>query len=1515
MLDGKASPPPRPAMPRVGLGQPPAPTGEAYDGDTFRLDNGPNARLYGVDAFELRQQGMLPNGQTVPLGERARSALLPYLTPETSVDLTGKATWGRPVASLNAGGVDPAQALARNGWALAAPEYLRDDPERRTSYLEAERLARQNRLGAHGTTYATPQSYRKGNATPWADAEWTNEPGEGRVAVFADEPTPFQGLRPEIEQGYLSIWQDPRSKADDLLAFASQNGFSIDPDNTRKLYAQRDAGGEASGAVTYETPPRLLTNPGDGRFGAALRGFADPVNLLDEMGAVVDTLGGTGGRENLFNSDRRFGDVLANNLQQNRAILGYDDATYPYTRFGGQLAGGVLLPGGAMRGVGMSAARQSLRNGASRLAAMKAATQAVRNRLATVGAVEGAVAGAGAGETTTERLTGAAVGLPAGAFLGAATGELLPAAIGALRGARGGRAALREAGDDIPPPPDGFEVDVPGAGIMEEGVDALPMNRAEPATPAEIAPPPPEGFTLDYAPARADTASEFDNPALLGPRMVDRIDVNQLRPLLGDVTEAQRAAQASRIDPRDVLPMPASTVGLFDLDAAQAGRVQLERAPNEADALESRYISPTVRKRGPLDLVAFLRTRGGVRPQGGELDSYGITNAERRGIDFAGGESRLGRLVNPDGGMSYAEAAELAWEAGYFPDSAERPTVSEFLDALNETHSGRNRAFMPDDYAEIDAFETARTQRQAVEAGQEAGSPIATDRGQPIGPDDLENLVPPVQAYEEWGEAAPNFAGNLRLDKLDSPQQIKRALVASEQRVGGFDPATRGRITQAETERLASELGMTADKLLSRRKGQAFNAEEALASRQILARSGNELVNLARRVQSIDDPGDELLAEFRQAWVRHVAIQEQIAGMSAEAGRALSQFRMVADSREARGPVLASIVGGGGGPERLKQAADILLDSAADPSLLNRVSAKAIKPKFRDKIVELWYNMLLSGPQTHVVNIVSNTLTSLAQLPEHAAASAIGSARRMIPSQRDTDQVFASELGARAIGLMQGTREGMRLAGRAFITGDPADAVTKIESQTQRAIGGPVGSIIRTPSRALTAEDELFKAIARRMELGGLAVRKASMEGLRGGGLKTRVAELLADPTDEMMEQAFDYGRYLTFQRQLGPFASKVSGAVNFAWPLKAVIPFIRTPTNLLKFTLERSPAAPLLKEWRNDYAAGGAKRDLAAAKAMVGTGMMALVAQLASQGFITGGGPKDESAKQLLRADGWQPYSLRVGDRYYSYQRLDPFASTIGIAADLVDLQDYLGEEEQDEIATMLGIATVKNLSSKTWLSGLTDMIEAIEDPDRNWETFTARLAGSAAVPAIVAQAARTTDPVLREARSPLDRIRSRVPGMSQGLEPRRDVWGQPIVGQGGLGPDIISPMWQSDRQNDPLNNALLDMGASISRPSKTVAGRALSPAEYGRYQEAIGNAARPFLRDLVGVNNPVGATAFNSLPVEDRREMVSRTMSNVRRDVRRGLFGARLRSDAPPPPPPGFQIDPPPAGFVLDR
>jgi len=1602
-------------------------TGQVVDGDTIRLSplitsgKPVSGRFYGVDGFERGQLGYRPGQGPLNLGELAARQTQGYVTPGmTAFGVGDKSTYGRPVITLGQGNSDPVRDSLLSGTALAAPEYLRDDPTRRATYLEDERLARLNRMGAHGTQYMSPDIYRSAKRwgqklRPDEEMVWSadvpelkpdlkrlsNEQeqavfaflarnsgnpnfGQADLDKFAAEqgwPTGFQqdpklieavrkgdrvgsidysqwdqqalrdfkmangfaGMRPEVQQAYNDVLSDPASTPDSLQKFSEANGLTFDPRDVKEFYAARARG---------ENPlvPIPIINPGGGGAGSFVRGFGDPFGLLDEGTALYQTLGGSNEyRETLGNSDRSFGDIYRNNLRQNRAIIDWDETNHPYLRAGGQIASGFALPyGGGVRGF---------------------------TGLAKIGAAEGAVNAFGSADgSLLNRISAIPGGVVIGGTLGGTLGKgaelaapFIKKGVSKLSGGRlfpdmqPARVVSDNPAPRLPdtiniPPSEPGSLPLPALGERVPSAPRFGPGREPDWLDVQAYDAPPAGFVLDNPQQRGGTLGEAASnmgadpmPSLSSPRIRDLIDVNAGRAtrLLDGPTDAMMRAATAKVQPGDLLPRPANEVqSLGEFNRISEGLYPNVRAPNERDMLTPRQFPSRanpdnmLNRKGPLDLAAFVRSQGGVADFRGELKAAGLSNAPRRADDFAGGENRLGPLLNGESGATLDDMAQRAWEAGYFPDHAQRPTIDEFVTSLGDTYRGVNRTFRPDDFGEIDAFNVARDQRLAVERSRQDGAPLAEDIGQPATLDDIIANTPPATAYDDWTNAVVSKVGNIRVDKLDTPQDIGQALKIADNIAGGFDAGRRGKISHAETQALAQDLGMTADDLLARRKGQAFSAEEAYAARVILGKSTSELVNMAKRLRSLgDDPGSEAMAQFRKALVRHTAIQESVSGMTAEAGRALQQFRMTANSRDLPGKVLEGLVNGGGSPKRLKEAADAILELERDPANLNRFVEKVSKPKFSDRAQEVWYNYLLSGPQTHMVNILSNTMTSLGQLPEHALAAGVGAVRRGF--KRDaSDRVLFSEVGARTIGMLQGMKEGLREYGRGFrargpggevapvlsrqglggvwkglTDRQPADLLSKVEAQAQKAVPGIKGDILRIPTSFLTAEDEFFKAVASRMELSGLAVRQASKEGLKGQAAKERAAELLANPTDGMLAQSLDYARYLTFQRPLGDGpAGKISRLTQDHPTFKAVLPFIRTPTNLIKFTAERSPLAPLVKEWRQDFAAGGARRDLAIAKIMIGSGVGAVVAELASQGIITGSEPSDENKRRLLYANGWQPYSIKIGDTYYSYKRLDPFAMTFGTAADIATMGEDVGED-RDEKAGMYVATIVSNLASRTWLSGITDALDAIKDPERYSGNFIKRLIGAATVPTGSAQLTRTLDPTMRETPDIGSYMSSRMPGQSEQLLPKRDVWGQPIVSEGGVGPDIISPIWTSTDRKDPITLEALRVGAGISKPNKGD----MTPEQHDRLQPVAGDLARKWIGELIA------SPEYRAMPKEDQAEEIRSAVTAARKEAKAHVLGGeplddvrperKRRSAKPAGLPDGFALDAPPAGFVLDR
>src|SRR5690606_27095758 len=98
--------------------------------------------------------------------------------------------------------------------------------------------------------------------------------------------------------------------------------------------------------------------------------------------------------------------------------------------------------------------------------------------------------------------------------------------------------------------------------------------------------------------------------------------------------------------------------------------------------------------------------------------------------------------------------------------------------------------------------------------------------------------------------------------------------------------------------------------------------------------------------------------------------------------------------------------------------------------------------------------------------------------------------------------------------------------------------------------------------------------------------------------------------------------------------------------------------------------------------------------------------------------------------------------------------------------------QNAMEEALTAAVFAVAKNATSKTYMSGLAEFIDAIGDPGRNAERWTQRVAGSF-VPAGVAAATRQIDPYMRTAGTIVEAMQKRMPYWSEDLPMYRDLWG----------------------------------------------------------------------------------------------------------------------------------------------
>jgi GGDEF domain-containing protein len=150
--------------------------------------------------------------------------------------------------------------------------------------------------------------------------------------------------------------------------------------------------------------------------------------------------------------------------------------------------------------------------------------------------------------------------------------------------------------------------------------------------------------------------------------------------------------------------------------------------------------------------------------------------------------------------------------------------------------------------------------------------------------------VPTFLKTESSPEGKDNFAGNINLDKLNTPEEIKAELKnVYRLNKDKIEKQRRGAVSDASVEKAAREMGLTADDISKWKKGGARNAETIFAARHVMVGTAEALNAAKDKFLKSHSPVD--LANFQEAVAKHVAVQTSVAGATAEAGRALRQFR------------------------------------------------------------------------------------------------------------------------------------------------------------------------------------------------------------------------------------------------------------------------------------------------------------------------------------------------------------------------------------------------------------------------------------------------------------------------------------------------------------------------------------------------------------------------------------------------------------------------------------------------
>ena len=414
------------------------------------------------------------------------------------------------------------------------------------------------------------------------------------------------------------------------------------------------------------------------------------------------------------------------------------------------------------------------------------------------------------------------------------------------------------------------------------------------------------------------------------------------------------------------------------------------------------------------------------------------------------------------------------------------------------------------------------------------------------------------------------------------------------------------------------------------------------------------------------------------------------------------------------------------------------LDNAIDALIQN--VADQIPATMMDKWNAWRYLSMLGNPKTHIRNLLGNGIFVPAKFVKDLIAAGLEGVIIKDPNQRRTSLrglVGApSEYRALAKEDYAGIKKDLQSGGKY----NPTNEITEKRTIFQTKF---LEWLRKFNGNALEAEDGKFLEYHYVNALTNfLATRGMSVEALQSTPEGAKVM-------NAAREYAFSEALKATYRD-----ASAVASALNTIKRsnptagilLDGLVPFTKTPINILKRGVEYSPIGLLgsltkgLAQLKNgDIDANQFCDNLAAG--LTGTGIAILGFWLTSLGVLKGGDDDDDKKADFDKLMGYQNYSINIGDQNFTIDWAAPSALPLFVGSAMFT---ELAESNGLTFADIFNASTViaEPLTQLSMLSGINDALKSAKWDENPLSSVISSMATGYAtqgVPTFVAQIART--------------------------------------------------------------------------------------------------------------------------------------------------------------------------------
>tara|TARA_R100001463_G_scaffold60012_4_gene112359 strand:+ start:7718 stop:13243 length:5526 start_codon:yes stop_codon:yes gene_type:complete len=518
--------------------------------------------------------------------------------------------------------------------------------------------------------------------------------------------------------------------------------------------------------------------------------------------------------------------------------------------------------------------------------------------------------------------------------------------------------------------------------------------------------------------------------------------------------------------------------------------------------------------------------------------------------------------------------------------------------------------------------------------------------------------------------------------------------------------------------------------------------------------------------------------------------------------------------------------------------------------------------------LKIMYNSLLSGPATHLVNITSNIFNTVyrpfaaatgggVKERKMAIAGYYGIQKTLLDSWNVMEKVYKN--GGKAI---NDGDKGIKIAAEIDAKMDLVNkAATLSEDKAFKAGVGFVNithgvanfPLFSWPSNMLVSADEFFKTLNARMEYNSrmmeLAIDTAepgNVNEVFENLLKKNFEQNFDINTNQIKNQdLLDVAKEATFQQELEGPARVFAQFIDQTPIMRPFFPFVKTGHNIMIFAGQHVPVLNrFLSEYKtvmrgdDEYAKAIMRGRESFGRYMIMAGGLA-----AYNGLITGNGPVDPDArKNWLRTH--QPRSIKVGNTWIRYDRIEPLGQILAGTADIVYAlkTGHLSEKRAEYLAGYMTYSIAANLTQKSFFQGLVPLGKLLTP---GWQGLNSisRVPLDLVNSFIPLASFRRTfanahTPYYQEFNTQFDRFRNQVSwGIMKGVDQTDWLTGEKIGNDNGLVNSIL-PLKINKRGDDIVRDKLEDIEFDSSSIIKELGGIELTEEHKARLSELMGNS-----------------------------------------------------------------------------